>query len=438
MTSIGSASAPQAAEAKAAPPAIPKALSRTATVLSSSRMRLTVFLSRHGESEFNLTGRVGGDSDLSAMGHVYARKLPETMAKILPESVETLHIWTSTLRRTHSTAAHFPENYPRKSWSELDEIYAGDCDEYTYEEIEEKWPEVMEDRERDKFNFRYPNGESYSDITDRLLPLLHHLQDVLSSPSFLSSEDRSPREAVLIIGHQAVLRCVLAMLKKNVADDEVPYVKVPLHTLMRVEWGGDKPALEKRWRMDIPGADTHREAQAKRTNAPPEPEVPYSPIYLSSLKPDIELPLAPAKADSAQNTQPAAVEDSSTRNGGKAGPDESAATSAGPLPIVGHAAVGASVSHAAPTPINTKPPIFALALTPPPGPSALGGGDQADLVPTLIRVPSVVDVALVAENLDSKVDDNNNPSLQLPKGLPTGPFADRMNRGKSFSYGDSH
>lgn len=37
----------------------------------------SVWLSRHGESMYNLDGRIGGDADLSPRGQAYAKKLPE-------------------------------------------------------------------------------------------------------------------------------------------------------------------------------------------------------------------------------------------------------------------------------------------------------------------------------------------------------------------------
>ena len=37
----------------------------------------SVWLSRHGESMYNLDGRIGGDADLSPRGEAYAKKLPE-------------------------------------------------------------------------------------------------------------------------------------------------------------------------------------------------------------------------------------------------------------------------------------------------------------------------------------------------------------------------
>lgn len=52
------------------------------TSLAPPAARVTVFLTRHGESEYNLEGRVGGDSGLSAMGQVYAGRLPGTLQTV--------------------------------------------------------------------------------------------------------------------------------------------------------------------------------------------------------------------------------------------------------------------------------------------------------------------------------------------------------------------
>lgn len=470
----------------------------TSTAASATRSpprRVTVYLTRHGESEYNLTGRVGGDSDLSAMGHVYARKLPETMAKVgrcvasrkntpfllanrvclpcvkvLPPSVSKLQIWHSTLRRTHSTAAHFPSDYSRRTCPELDEIQAGDCDGFTYEEIEEKWPEVMADRDRDKYNFRlvfeaerelaggrigrqrsgnsffvqlsrscspiafhffeiiqrYPNGESYSDITNRLQPLLEHLQDLLVRPSFVHGADSHPEEAVLIIAHQAVLRCVLAMLKKDVVDEDVPYVKVPLHTLMRLEWGADQPAIEKRWRMDIPGADTHREAQAKRKNPPPEQEIPTSPVEAmnSANLPAQQHPAfeTPAATPPLAKTVSVSAVASEAPTGALLPPAQFQATVEATAEI--------AILAASPTSADSVEPVFALALTPPPG--AMSGTEETELIPVMVRVPSKVDVTLVTESPESLRDIVDREAAQLK--IPVG----GRGRAPSFSYGDSH
>ena len=59
----------------------------------------------------------------------------------------------------------------------------------------------------------------------------------LSHPAF-SSLPRRTQENVLVVCHQAVARCLLAYFK-NVEDmeDELPYMEVPLHTVIKVGYG---------------------------------------------------------------------------------------------------------------------------------------------------------------------------------------------------------
>lgn len=43
-----------------------------------------IWFSRHGESQFNAQGRIGGDSPLSPRGLLYATKLNEFVASVYP------------------------------------------------------------------------------------------------------------------------------------------------------------------------------------------------------------------------------------------------------------------------------------------------------------------------------------------------------------------
>lgn len=70
----------------------------------------------------------------------------------------------------------------------------GVCEGMTYEEMQENHPQEFAWRDQDKLHYRYPWGESYIDIMTRLDPVLMQLE----------SEDN-----VLVISHQAILRCVL-------------------------------------------------------------------------------------------------------------------------------------------------------------------------------------------------------------------------------------
>ncbi|KAI0928156.1 hypothetical protein AcW2_004260 [Taiwanofungus camphoratus] len=149
----------------------------------------SVFFSRHGESQFNVEGKIGGDSPLSERGVAYAEALPAHITNNIGDA--PLTVWTSTLQRTIQTAQLLP--YNKLTWKSLDELDAGVCDGMTYEEIEQAYPEDFANRDEDKFNYRYRGGESYRDVVIRLEPVIMELER---------------QENILIIGHQAILRCL--------------------------------------------------------------------------------------------------------------------------------------------------------------------------------------------------------------------------------------
>ena len=71
--------------------------------------------------------------------------------------IPDLQVWTSTLVRTHQTAANVPA--PKLSFKELNEIDAGTFDGMTYDEVAERFPEEFKARGCDKLNYRYPKGK---------------------------------------------------------------------------------------------------------------------------------------------------------------------------------------------------------------------------------------------------------------------------------------
>jgi broad specificity phosphatase PhoE len=174
----------------------------------------SIWLTRHGESEFNVLGRIGGDSSLSPAGGAYA----EELARFIRDEIGYAPIlWTSTMKRTVETAERL--GYPYVPWRALDEIDAGVCDGMTYAEIEESMPNEFVARRADKFRYRYPRGESYEDVIRRLEPVIFELE--------------RHKEGVFIIGHQAVLRAVYAYLM-DMAPEECPRLPIPLHTVIQL------------------------------------------------------------------------------------------------------------------------------------------------------------------------------------------------------------
>ena len=146
------------------------------------------YLSRHGQSEYNLLGKIGGDAGLTEAGMEYARRLAvfarDHVGMEVVKDEETgeekrtprpARLWTSTLRRTKETAQFIKhekiqsfkwDNGDEVEWIQfqgrarrnLDELYAGVCDGLTYKEIEEKYPEEFARRQEDKLTYRYPRG----------------------------------------------------------------------------------------------------------------------------------------------------------------------------------------------------------------------------------------------------------------------------------------
>ncbi|XP_048149124.1 6-phosphofructo-2-kinase/fructose-2,6-bisphosphatase isoform X3 [Corvus hawaiiensis] len=196
-----------------------------------------IYLSRHGESQLNLRGRIGGDSGLSPRGHQYAQALAQF---IRSQNIRELKVWTSHMKRTIETAEAL--GVPYEQWKALNEIDAGICEEMSYEEIQEHYPKELALRDQDKYRYRYPKGESYEDLVHRLEPVIMELER---------------QENVLVICHQAVMRCLLAYFLDKSAD-ELPYLKCPLHTVLKltpVAYGCEVDSIF----LNIEAVNTHRE-----------------------------------------------------------------------------------------------------------------------------------------------------------------------------------
>ncbi|XP_054285681.1 6-phosphofructo-2-kinase/fructose-2,6-bisphosphatase-like isoform X5 [Macrosteles quadrilineatus] len=196
----------------------------------------TIYLTRHGESEQNLEGRIGGDSNLSHRGRQYADSLS---AYIAQQDIPGLRVWTSWLKRTIQTVEKVIA--PQERWKALNEIDAGICEEMTYEEIAEKYPDDFAARDQAKFTYRYPRGESYEDLVARLEPVIMELER---------------QGNVLVVSHQAVIRCLLAYFLDKSAD-ELPYLQVPLHTVIKltpVAYGCRVEHIN----LGVEAVDTHR------------------------------------------------------------------------------------------------------------------------------------------------------------------------------------
>lgn len=172
----------------------------------------SLYLVRHGQTVFNLEGRIGGDPPLTARGALQAEALAAHL-----RGIKLPCIFTSTRLRSHQFATPLLADRPdvtHLAMPEFDEIFAGECEGMRYEDIHRERPEVATARSADKYGYAYPGGESYASLRTRV-------RRGLARALFLAEDN-----PLLIVGHQAINRTVLSLFL-NQRPEDVPYIYIP-------------------------------------------------------------------------------------------------------------------------------------------------------------------------------------------------------------------
>lgn len=132
-----------------------------------------VLLVRHGETEWNVQGRRQGqlDSPLTERGCRQAVALARLIdAQAAADAAAAADgVYSSPLGRSVATAEVIADarGFPVRLISSLAEIDHGEFAGLTSDEIEDRWPGALADRERSKYSWRFPGGESYDDASVR-------------------------------------------------------------------------------------------------------------------------------------------------------------------------------------------------------------------------------------------------------------------------------
>ncbi|KGU34262.1 6-phosphofructo-2-kinase [Candida albicans P75063] len=215
-----------------------------------------IWITRHGESQDNLNGRIGGDANLTKRGLKFAQALTQFMnfqrQEFRKQQLERFSsrlelkynslfneddvalldsipsepnfcVWTSMLTRAVETGQYFNDQlYSIKQLRMLNELGGGKFEGMTYEEIQSKYPKEFASRLKNKLSYRYPGvgGESYLDVLTRLRPLI--------------AEVERTTDHLLIISHRVVSRILLAYFL-NLDKSAIGELDVPLHTLYCLE-----------------------------------------------------------------------------------------------------------------------------------------------------------------------------------------------------------
>jgi len=144
--------------------------------------KMQIAFVRHGVTTWNLEGRRQGthDFELTEDGISQAKMIGETLASL---NVPFKIIYTSPLKRAVQTAQIIANRLGLQTtiYQQLHELDFGCWTGLTQTEIEERYSELLKERERDKWNFRLPGGESYCDGYTRVLPFLNEVVNLGSN-----------------------------------------------------------------------------------------------------------------------------------------------------------------------------------------------------------------------------------------------------------------
>ena len=170
-----------------------------------------IYISRHGESVNNIQGIIGGDCHITENGEKYRDFLAKHFKHI------DIDVWTSKLLRTKETASGI--TFAPTEYKDLNEIHSGDFEGLVLDNIRSNYPEIYEKRNSDKVNNCYPNGESYLDLYTRVCKVLDQIKET---------------DNILIIGHKAVCRTIVAYFTKKSLKD-CANLPINLHTLYELK-----------------------------------------------------------------------------------------------------------------------------------------------------------------------------------------------------------
>jgi broad specificity phosphatase PhoE len=108
-------------------------------------------------------------------------------------------IMTSTMPRAIETACFSSDDYKFEQYSHLNPLDKGDYSGMEMDEIEVKDPEWYEKLKADPYQTRFPGGESYHDLIQRLESTVIEMEQQISP--------------VLVVSHVSVLQCMLSYFR---------------------------------------------------------------------------------------------------------------------------------------------------------------------------------------------------------------------------------
>lgn len=170
-----------------------------------------IVLCRHGVTESNLAGRFLSRTDvpLSPLGVAQCRQL-----QIELEAFDFERCLVSPMRRCLETREIVAPQVPFEIEAALREIDFGTWEGETLEWLQANDPSGLSQRRRDPVHFRPPQGESFTDIAQRLRPAVETLRRPLRW---------------LVVAHRGTLGVLERLLRELPLESQVVKGLEPAH-----------------------------------------------------------------------------------------------------------------------------------------------------------------------------------------------------------------
>lgn len=167
---------------------------------------MKIYLTRHGETEWNKEGRMQGwkNSDLANSGVEGAKKLGYRL-----RDIDFDHIYCSPLGRTIDTAKHVRQDKDTEIVliDSLKEMGFGKWEGMKHDDIKELYPTEFFNFWNMPHLYKPVEGESFEDLFTRVKSVLDEI--IYNSKG----------ENVLIVSHAVVIKAIYAIIKNNPLEE---------------------------------------------------------------------------------------------------------------------------------------------------------------------------------------------------------------------------
>ncbi|TVX91863.1 histidine phosphatase family protein [Paenibacillus agilis] len=190
----------------------------------------TVYIVRHGQTEWNVEHRLQGhqDSPLTEFGVRQAEWLGESMAN---EAID--RVYSSSSGRAHRTAEIIrgSRSIDIIDTDDFKEIGLGSWEGISQTEAKERFPEQFDHFWKDPAQFQVDNSETFQQVSDRAVRKLNEIV----------SEHRG--KSIVIVTHTVVVKVLMAYFEGRAMNKlwDLPYIHPAC--LCKVQFVGDEPSI---------------------------------------------------------------------------------------------------------------------------------------------------------------------------------------------------